>query len=329
MMTAIVQDRYGSPDVLRVARVPRPVPGPGQVLVRVHAASANARDWHVMRGDPYIARFAAPQYFGRKAPKQPIRGTDFAGTVEAVGRGVSEYQVGDEVFGEAEAAFAEYVAAPVTVIAPKPANLSFEQASALPTAATTALMGIREVAAVRPGQQVLVNGASGGVGLYAVQLAKADGAHVTAVCSARNAELARQSGADVVLDYARDDFSRGGQRFDVIVDLVGNRSLGDLRRALTPAGTLVLSGGGVWTGGSLVGPMGLTIKGMLVGRFVKQRVVQLTAAPSADRMRTLAALAEAGTLRPMIDRTFPLQEAAKAIHYLAIEHARAKVILTP
>jgi NADPH:quinone reductase-like Zn-dependent oxidoreductase len=327
MMTAIVQDRYGAPDVLRVARLPRPAAGPGQALVRVHAASVNARDWHVMRGDPYIARLAAPQYFGRKAPKQPIRGTDFAGVVEAVGPGMTGYEVGDEVFGEAEAAFAEYVPAPVTLIAHKPANLSFEEAAALPTAATTALMGIREVADVRPGQRVLINGASGGVGPYAVQLAKADGAHVTAVCSARNADLARQSGADEVLDYAREDFCRGTP-YDVVFDLVGNRSLRDLRRALTPAGTLVLSGGGVWTGGSLVGPMGLIIQATLVGRFVKQRIVQLTAEPSAQRLRTLAALAEVGTLRPMIDRTFPLREAAQAIHYLAIEHARAKVVLT-
>ncbi len=328
MMTAIMQDRYGAPDVLRVAETPRPVPGPGEVLVRVHAASVNARDWHVMRGDPYLARLAAPQYFGRTGPKQPIRGTDFAGVVEAVGASVTDVQVGDEVFGEAEAAFAEYVAAPASQVARKPANLSFAEAAALPTAAITALIGVREVAAVRPGQHVLVNGASGGVGLFAVQLAKADGAHVTAVCSARNADLARQSGADHVIDYAREDFSRDGRRYDVVLDLVANRSLRDLRRALAPTGTLVLSGGGVWTGGSLVGPMGLIIQAGLVGRFARQRIVQLTAAPSAQRLRAVAELAEAGTLRPMIDRTYPLAQAAEAIRYVAIDHARAKVVLT-
>jgi NADPH:quinone reductase-like Zn-dependent oxidoreductase len=326
MMTAIMQDRYGAPDVLRVAQTPRPVPGPGEVLVRVHAASVNARDWHVLRGDPYIARLAAPQYFGRKGPKQPIRGTDFAGVVEAVGASVIDFQVGDEVFGEAEAAFAEYVTA--TLIAHKPANLSFAEAAALPLAAITALMGVREVAAVRPGQRVLVNGASGGVGLFAVQLAKADGAHVTAVCSARNADLARQSGAEHVIDYAREDFCREGRRYDVVLDLVANRSLRDLRRALAPTGILVLSGGGVWTGGSLVGPMGLIIKAGLMSRFARQRIVQLTAAPSAQRLQTVAELAEAGTVRPMIDRTYPLAQAAEAIRYVAIDHARAKVVLT-
>ncbi len=328
MMTAIMQDRYGAPDVLRVAQTPRPSPGPEEVLVRVHAASVNARDWHVMRGDPYLARLAAPQYFGRKGPKQPIRGTDFAGVVGAVGASVTDFRVGDEVFGEAEAAFAEHVAAPATLVARKPANLSFAEAAALPLAAITALIGVREVAAVRPGQRVLVNGASGGVGLFAVQLAKADGARVTAVCSARNADLARQSGADHVIDYAREDFSRDGRRYDVVLDLVANRSLRDLRRALAPTGMLVLSGGGVWTGGSLVGPMRLIIQAGLVGRFARQRIVQLTAAPNAQRLQALAELAEAGTLRPMIDRTYPLAQAAEAIRYVAIDHARAKVVLT-
>ncbi|MDG6107890.1 NAD(P)-dependent alcohol dehydrogenase [Dactylosporangium aurantiacum] len=325
-MKAIVQDRYGPSDVLRLGEVEPLEAGPGEVLVRVHAASVNARDWHVMRGDPYLARLD----FGLAAPKVRIRGTDFAGRVEAVGAGVTRLRPGDEVFGETDAAFAEYVRVPETgALETKPANLTFEQAAALPLAGNTALMGLRDAAGLRAGQHVLVNGASGGVGTFAVQLAKALGARVTGVCSTRNLDLVRSLGADHVVDYTREDFTRAGDvRYDVVFDLVGNRSLADCRRVLTPTGTLVLSGGGVFEGGSLLGPIGLIARGRLVSRFVRHRVRVLTAVPSQENLATLRELAESGALTPVIDRTFPFGEAAQAVRYLEVEHARAKVVLT-
>lgn len=322
-MKAIVHDRYGAPEVLRLAEVGKPVAGDHEVLVRVHAATINARDWHAMRGDPYLARMA----FGLRGPKVKIRGTDFAGRVEAVGRQVTRFRPGDEVYGEVEAAFAEYVTVPEDLVGPKPANLSFAQAAAIPLAANTALMGLRDVAHTGPGQRVLINGASGGVGTFAVQLAKSFGAHVTGVCSTRNIELVRSLGADEIVDYTRDDFAVGGRRYDVVFDLVGNRSLADLRRALTRTGTLILSGGGVSSGGSLVGPIGLVVKGQLLSRFVRQRVITLSATPSRENLDTLRELAESGALTPIIDRTLPLSETAEAIRYVEQEHARAKVVL--
>jgi NADPH:quinone reductase-like Zn-dependent oxidoreductase len=322
-MKAIVQDRYGSPDVLRLGHVDKPVPADNEVLVQVHAAAINARDWHTMRGDPYVARLT----FGLRSPKMKIRGTDFAGRVEAVGPAVTRFRPGDEVYGEVQGAFAEYVSVPDDVVEPKPANMSFEQAAAIPLAGNTALMGLRDVAHTQPGQQVLINGASGGVGTFAVQLAKSLGAHVTAVCSTRNVELVRSLGADHVIDYTREDFTRDGRRYDVVFDLVGNRSLADLRRALASTGTLILSGGGVSEGGSLVGPIALVVKGQLLSHFVRQRVIPLSATPSKENLATLRELAESGTLTPIIDRTHPLSETAEAIRYVEQEHARAKVVL--
>jgi NADPH:quinone reductase-like Zn-dependent oxidoreductase len=324
-MKAIVQDRYGSPDVLKLSDLPTPTPADNEVLVRVRAASVNARDWHVMRGDPYLARLGSD--FGFSAPKVPIRGTDFAGTVEAVGRDVLRLQPGDEVYGEVNGAFAEYVCAPHTVVDRKPRNLTFEQAASVPLAGNTALMGLREAASVQYGQHVLVNGASGGVGTFAVQIAKALGAEVTGVCSAKNVELVRSLGADHVIDYGREDFTRHARRYDVVFDLVGNRSIGDCRRALTPAGTLILSGGGVSHGGSLVGPMALMIRGMMVARFVRHRLVVLVALPSTENLSALTGLIESGQVTPVIDRTFQLGEAPAAIRYVEVEHARAKVVL--
>jgi len=277
-----------------------------------------------MRGDPYVAR---PSFgFGR--PKVKIRGTDFAGRVEAVGSDVQRFRPGDEVFGEADGAFAEYLCAPDGVVEAKPANLTFEQAAAMPLAANTALIGLRDVARVRPAQQVLVNGASGGVGTFAVQIAKSLGAEVTGVCSTRNVELIRSLGADHVIDYTVDDFARNGRRYDVVLDLVGNRSLTDFRRALTPAGTLVLSGGGVSRGGSMFGPMGLFLKSQLLSRFVRHRLLMLPSRPSKENLAALRELAESGKLTPVIDRTYPLSEAPEAIRYLEVEHARAKVVIT-
>ncbi|MFB6394739.1 NAD(P)-dependent alcohol dehydrogenase [Polymorphospora sp. 2-325] len=326
-MKAIVQDRYGSPDTLTLADVDTPTPAPDEVLVRVEAAALNAYDWHAMRGDPRMARLA----MGRSRPRARIRGRDFAGQVEAVGSDVRNVRPGDAVFGDlgdANGAFAEYVCVPETLVAPKPANLTPRQAAALPLAGVTALMGLRDAGQVQPGQHVLVNGASGGVGTLAVQLAKTMGATVTAVCSTRNVDLVRSLGADHVVDYTRDDFSRGARRHDVVFDLVGNRSLTALRRALTPTGTLVLSGGGVYRGGSLLGPVWLLTRGQLLAPFVRHRIVNLATAPGGQHLDTLRAHAEAGPLTPVIDRTYPLHEVPEAIRYLESEHARAKVVIT-
>jgi NADPH:quinone reductase-like Zn-dependent oxidoreductase len=329
-MKAIVQERYGAPDVLALEDVAKPEPAPGEVLVRVHAAAVNARDWHIMRGDPYVARLMSPATFGRHGPRRPIRGCDIAGRVEAVGRDVTRFRPGDEVYGDlgdADGAFAEYACAPVDAIEPKPANLSFAQAAALPLAGNTALMGV-QAAGVRAGQRVLVNGASGGVGTFAVQLAKAAGAEVTAVCSTRNVDLVRSLGADHVVDYTREDFVRAGQPYDVVFDLVGNRSLADCRRALTPTGTLVLAGGGVSGGTHVVGPVGLILRGALLSRFVRHRIVVLQAKRSRENLATLRKLAEAGTVTPVIDRTYALSDVPDAIRYVETEHARAKVVIT-
>jgi NADPH:quinone reductase-like Zn-dependent oxidoreductase len=323
-MKAIAQDRYGPPDVLELRDVPKPTPGDNEVLVRVHAAAVNALDWHYMRGDPYVARLS----MGLRGPKVRIRGRDFAGRVEAIGTGVERFRVGDEVFGEADGAFAEYVSAPDDAVDPKPVNLTFEQAAAVPLAGCTALMGLRDVARVQPGQRVLINGASGGVGTFAVQIARSLGAEVTGVCSARNADLVRSIGADHVIDYASEDFTRNGQRYDVVFDLVGNRSLTDVRRALTPEGTLVLSGGGVSEGGSFLGPLALFAKSMVLSRFVRHRLLQLTEQPSRENLASLRELVESGTVTPVIDRTFPLSDVPEAIRYLEVEHAQAKVVIT-
>lgn len=320
-MKAIVQDRYGSADVLELREVDRPVPAAGEVLVRVRASSVNAADWHIMRGDPYFARLV----LGLRGPKARIRGLDFAGVVEAVGSGVSGFDVGTEVFGEVEGSFAEYVCVPQHLVDVKPANLTFEQAATLPLAGNTAWMGLRDL---RAGQRVLINGASGGVGLMAVQIAKARKADVTGVCSTRNVELVQSAGADHVIDYLVSDFTRGADRYDLIFDLVGNRSMAQLRGALTPDGTLVLSGGGSFTGGSLFGPYGLIFQGKALGSFIRHRLVVLEAKPSRENLAALRELAEAGELVPVIERTYPLTETPAAIRHVEGEHARAKVVVS-
>ncbi|MFF3964480.1 NAD(P)-dependent alcohol dehydrogenase [Streptomyces griseorubiginosus] len=323
-MKAVVQDRYGSADTLELREVDRPVPGAGEVLVRVHAASVNAYDWHYLHGDPRIARLS----LGMRSPKVRIRGRDFAGRVAAVGPGVEGLHPGDEVYGEADGTFAEFVCAKDGETDLKPASLSFEQAAAMPLAANTALIGLRDVAGLRAGQSVLVNGASGGVGSFAVQLAKAYGAEVTAVCGARNVELVGSLGADDVVDYTREDFARAGRRYDVVLDLVGNRSLADLRRATAPSGTVVLSGGGVFEGGSLLGPVRLIVRGRLASPFVRQRVLPLTAKASKANLAVLRELVDAGRIAPAVERMYPLSEAAEAIRHLEVEHARAKIVIT-
>jgi NADPH:quinone reductase-like Zn-dependent oxidoreductase len=324
-MKAIRYYSYGPPSVLTLQDVGLPAVGDDDVLVRVRAAAVNAGDLHFMRGMPYVFRAMA----GLTRPKDNGLGNDFAGEVEAVGANVTALQPGDEVFGYGKGALAEYVSVPHTAaVLNKPGNLTFEQAAAVPTAAFTALMGLRDKGRVQPGQRVLINGAAGGVGTFAVQIAKALGATVTAVCSTRNVDLVRSLGADDVVDYRRTDFAYAGRRYDVVFDLVANRSLRDLRRALTPTGTLVLSGGGVSEGGSLVGPMGVTIRAMLASRFIRQRVVRLDVPADGANLAALRAFVEAGSVRPVIDRTFPLSEAAEAIRYVETEHARAKVVIT-
>lgn len=326
-MRAIVQDIYGSPDVLRAAAVPMPTPGPGQVRVRVAAASVNARDWHIMRGEPRLARLMDRTVFGRTAPRVAIRGTDFAGTVDAVGAGVTRWQPGDSVFGEADAALAEYVVASQELVAPAPAGASAPQAAALPLAANTALMCLR-AGDPTPGARLLINGASGGVGTFAVQLAKAMGLHVTAVCSARNADQARSLGADSVIDYNLDDFCAAPDRYDIVLDLVGNRSVRDLRGLVHPSGTLILSGGGVSGEGRWIGPLGLLVRAQLMARLPGPRIVIPQAQPSTERLQELAAFVASGSVTPVIDRVFDFGHSADALRHLETEHARGKVIVT-
>jgi NADPH:quinone reductase-like Zn-dependent oxidoreductase len=332
-MKAIVQYRYGSPDLLEFREVDKPVAAANEVLVRVHAAALNARDWHLMRGDPYVARLMLPVAFGLAGPKRPVRGSDFAGRVEAVGRDVTRFQPGDEVYGdlrEGDGAFAEYVCVAEAVIDHKPVNLTFEQAATVPLAGATALLGLRDAGQVQAGTRVLVNGASGGVGTFAIQIAKALGAEVTGVCSTRNVDLVRSLGADHVIDYSRHDFSRPAARYDVVFDLVANRSLAEIRRALTPTGTLVLSGGGTSAARPrLLGPMGLQLNAMLRSSFARQRLHTLTeVVPSKENLAALRDLIESGQVTPVIDRTYELGQVPEAIRYLEVEHARAKIAIT-
>jgi NADPH:quinone reductase-like Zn-dependent oxidoreductase len=331
-MKAIVQDRYGAPEVLELRQVDKPVAGPHDLLVRVHAASINARDWHIMRGDPYVMRVMSPSLFGLNGPKMKIRGCDFGGRVESVGGAVTRFAPGDEVYGDVgnpDGALAEYVVLPEDLAEQKPVNVSFEQAAAVPLAGNTALTGLGDAARLQTGQHVLINGASGGVGTFAVQIATAFGAEVTGVCSTRNVDLVRSIGADHVIDYTCEDFARGSARYDVLFDLVGNRSLADCRRVLKPNGTLVLSGGGTSRGGSLFGPMGPMVRAMVVSKFVRDhRLVILMVAPNRANLATLRELIESGQVTPIIDRAFPLDKTPDAIRYMEGEHARAKIAIS-
>ncbi|WP_063005370.1 NAD(P)-dependent alcohol dehydrogenase [Nocardia salmonicida] len=322
-MRAIAQQVYGSAAMLTAVEVGRPSVGAGEVLVRVRASSVNARDWHVMRGDPKIARWMDRSVFGRQGPANPVPGGDFAGTVEAVGDGVADLAVGEEVFGEAvSGAFAEYIAVPRALLDRKPANLSFEEAAAVPLAANTALTCLRHVG---EGERVLIIGASGGVGTFAVQIARARGAQVTGVCSTRNVEAARALGAEHVVDYTRDTVTG---RYDTVLDLAGTRNLRALLRLVEPTGTLVLSGGGNFDGGSWFGPVGLLARGQLARPFVKPAIRVPTAEQTSESLTELRELIESGLLRPAIDRTYPLAETAAAIEYMETEHARAKIVIT-
>jgi NADPH:quinone reductase-like Zn-dependent oxidoreductase len=321
-MKAIVFHRYGSPDVLELKEIDTPVPGDDQVLVRVHAASVNPVDWHRMRGQPYFMRASE----GLAKPKNTGLGVDVAGRVDAVGRNVTHFQPGDDVFGMSIKTCSEYVRASEQGIAHKPDNLTFEEAAAVPLAALTALQGLRDKGRIQPGQKVLINGAAGGVGTFAVQIAKSFGADVTGVCSTRNVELVRSIGADHVVDYTQEDFTRSGQRYDLILDAVANRSVSALRRALKPDGTLVLVGAAKGRSGGR--PVLFLLRAVLMGRFVSQEVGPYMARRSRDDLVLLKELIEARKVTPVIDRSYPLGEVPAAIRYLEEGHAQGKVVIT-
>ena len=321
-MKAIVRDAYGSTDVLQLRNVDRPEMAEDEVLIRVHAAGVDRGVWHIMSGLPYPIRLAG---YGLRAPKNPTLGADVAGVVESVGKEVTRFQEGDEVFGIAKGAYAEYACAPENKLAPKPENLSFEQSAVIAISGLPALQALRDHAKVRAGQKVLIIGASGGVGTYAVQLAKAYEAEVSGVCSTMKMELVRSIGADHVLDYTRDDFADGGQRYDVILDIGGNSPLSRLRRALTSKGTLVIVGGE--TGGRWLGGTDRQLRALFLSRFVSQKLGTFISRENHDDMIILNELIEAGKVTPVVDRTYPLADVPEAIQYVAEGHARGKVVI--
>jgi NADPH:quinone reductase-like Zn-dependent oxidoreductase len=318
---AIVRYKYGSPDVLELQEIEKPVVNDDHVLVRVCAASLNLGDWHAMRGRPYIIRLMGLRL---RTPKDRLLGGDLAGRVEAVGRNVTEFRPGDEVFGMSIRTLAEYVAVRDIGLVRKPANVTFEQAAAVPVAAITALQGLRDVGAIQPGQEVLINGASGGVGTFAVQIAKVFGANVTGVCSTRNVDLVRSIGADRVIDYTREDFTRTGQRYDLIFDLAGNHSLSEYKRVLKPKGALVLAGQTGRKEHSIL-PF---FKTRLLAPFVRYRLRSFFASRKKEDLNTLKGFLETGKIKPVIDRTYPLREVPEAMRYIGTLHARGKVVIT-
>jgi NADPH:quinone reductase-like Zn-dependent oxidoreductase len=322
-MMAIVYHEYGSPDVLQLEEVDMPVVKDDDVLVRVHASSANPADWHFMRGLPYVMRAQS----GLRKPKNGLLGRDIAGQVEAVGKDVTGFRPGDEVFANVESGgFAEYTCASEDLLEPKPANLTFEQAAAVPLAALTALQGLRDAGHVQPKQKVLIIGASGGVGTFAVQIAKSFGAVVTGVCSTRNVELVSSLGADHVIDYTEGDFIQGGQKYDLIFQLAGTSSPSDCRRMLTSKGTLVLSSGD--SDGRWLGPVDRLIKAAALSPFVSQKLGSFLAKANKDDLQSLKELIEADDVTPVIDRAYSLSETPEAIRYLEEGHARGKVVIT-
>ena len=323
-MQAIVQDRYGEAgDVLRLEETGRPAIGDGEVLLRVHAAGVDRGVWHLMTGLPYPVRLAG---YGVRAPKTRVRGREVAGRVEAIGKDVTSFQVGDEVFGIAEGAFAEYACAQPGKLARRPESLTAVQAAAVPVSALTALQAVRDHGHVHAGQKVLVIGASGGVGTFAVQIAKAYGAEVTGVCSTAKIDLVRSVGADHVIDYTRAGIADGAQRYDVIIDIGGNRPLRQLRAALTRRGTLAIVGGE--TGGRWLGGYDRQIRALLLSRFVSQRLGTFISRENHEDMIVLKELIEAGKVTPVVDRSYPLSEVPQAIRYLEQGHARGKVVIT-
>ena len=320
-MKAIVYYNYGSPDVLKCEEIEKPTAGDNEVLIRVRAASVNPFDWHFMRGTPYMVRIQA----GLRKPKDKRLGVDVAGQVEAVGRNVTQFRPGDEVFGACRGAFAEYACASESALVMKPDNVTFEQAASAPVAAFTALQGLRDKGQIQPGQKVLINGAAGGVGTFAVQIAKSFGADVTGVCSTRNADMVRSIGADRVIDYTQEDFTKSGQRYDLFFDCVGNHSLLACRRVLNPKGIYIVVGG---PDGRWLGPLARMIKTLVLSRFVSQNLVMFLARRSKEDLTIMHELMKAGKVTPVIDKRYKLSEVPEAIRYLEEGHARGKVVIT-
>ncbi len=320
-MKAIVYHDYGSPDVLRYEDVEKPTAGDSEVLIRVRAASVNPYDWHFMRGTPYLMRMQA----GLRKPKATRPGVDVAGQVEAVGGNVTQFKPGDHVFGRCRGALAQYACASEARLVMKPSRVTFEQGACVPVAALTALQGLRDKGNVQPGQRVLINGASGGVGTLAVQIAKWFGADVTGVCSTTNVEMVRSIGADQVIDYTQQDFTKGGCHYDLVFDCAGNRSLFAYRRALNPKGICVVATG---PDGRWMGPLARLVNARALSPFVSQNLVPFMARPSKEDLTTICELMEAGTITPVIDRRYTLSEAAEAIRYLETGRARGKVVVT-
>ncbi len=322
-MRAMVYHTYGSPDVLQLEEVQKPVPQDDEVLIKVYAAGANAGDWHLLRAQPFLMRFMG---FGLLKPKHTILGSDIAGRVETVGRNVKQFQIGDEVFGNTAKSgfggFAEYVSVPEHALVLKPTNLSFEEAAAVPQAALVALQGLRDKGRIKAGQKVLVYGASGGIGTFAVQITKAFGAEVTAVCSTRNLDIVRSIGADHVIDYTQEDFTRNGQRYDLILAVNGYHSISEYKRALHPEGVYVM------TGGSNAQMFQAMLLGPLISMTGRQKMGNSTHKPNKKDLVFMKELLEAGKVVPVIDRRYPLGETAEAIRYLEEGHARGKVVIT-
>jgi NADPH:quinone reductase-like Zn-dependent oxidoreductase len=322
-MKAAVYTRYGPPEVVQIADIEKPVPKDHEVLVKVRAASVNPLDWHFMRGTPYLVHMMT----GLRKPKSRGLGVDVAGQVEAVGRNVTQFKPGDEVFGSCRGAFAEYTCTSESALVRKPVDVTFEQAASVPVAAFTALQGLRDQGNIQPGQKVLINGAAGGVGTFAVQLAKSIGAEVTGVCSTRNADMVRSIGADRVIDYTQEDFTKMGQRFDLFFDAVGNHSLLACRRVLNPKGTYVPVGGTAdrW----MIGPLARALATLMLSWFVSQRlVIFFMAKTKKEDLALMADLMQAGRVTPVIDKCYSLSEVAEAIRYLEKGHARGKVVIT-
>jgi NADPH:quinone reductase-like Zn-dependent oxidoreductase len=320
-MKAAVCSRYGPPDVVQITDVEKPVPKDNEVLIEVRAASVNPFDWHLMRGTPYIVRIMA----GLLKPKDKRLGVDVAGQVEAVGRNVTQFKPGDEVFGACRGAFAEYACTSESALVMKPDNVTFEQAASVPVAAFTALQGLRDKGQIQPGHKVLINGAAGGVGTFAVQIAKSFGADVTGVCSTRNVDMVRSLGADRVIDYTQEDFTKSGQRYDLFFDCVGNHSLLACRRVLNPKGIYIVVGG---PGGRWLGPLARMIKTLVLSRFVSQNLVMFLARSSKEDLTIMHELMETGKVTPVIDKRYRLSEVPEAIRYLEEGHARGKVVIT-
>ncbi len=322
-MKAITQDEYGAPeDVLGLQEIEKPSIGDDEVLVRVQSTGIHIGDWLVTSGVPYLIRLMG---YGLRKPKTKVPGTEFAGFVEAVGRNVKQFQAGDEVFGFGTGGFAEYASVSQDALVLKPTNVTFEQAAAVPVSGFTALQALRDQAKVQPGQKVLIIGASGGVGTYAVQIAKAFGAEVTGVCSTRNVDMVRSIGADHVIDYTKENIAESGQRYDVILDMAGNRSISELRGALTHEGTLVIVGG---TGGRFLMGFGRTLRGVALSPFVSQNLRQFMSSTNKDDLVVLKELIEDGKVTPVVDRTFPLADTAEALSYVGQRHTRGKTVVT-